>query len=112
MKILELKKIINRFKNPHLSDDVTRVGREPIRKLSQNDRLIKPMLTATGYGYPADAIITGIGAALRYDAADDEQAVRLQDMIDKNGVINTFKEISGVEDTAILNAVKEAYDRA
>ncbi len=36
-----IDKIINRFKNPYLKDDVARVGREPLRKLNENDRLIK-----------------------------------------------------------------------
>ena len=41
-----IDKIIGRFRNPYLKDDVTRVGREPLRKLSASDRLVKPMLTA------------------------------------------------------------------
>lgn len=34
-----IDKIIGRFTNPYLCDDVTRVGREPLRKLSAGDRL-------------------------------------------------------------------------
>lgn len=41
-----IDKIIGRFRNPYLCDDVTRVGREPLRKLSAGDRLVRPILTA------------------------------------------------------------------
>lgn len=73
-----IDKIIGRFKNPYLKDDVARVGREPIRKLSPSDRLIKPLMTAIEYGLPVDNIIIGIGAALHYDNTADKQSVELQ----------------------------------
>jgi mannitol-1-phosphate 5-dehydrogenase len=37
-----VNKIIARFSNPDLKDAVTRVGRQPLRKLSRNERLISP----------------------------------------------------------------------
>ncbi len=35
-----IQKILGRFENPYLKDDVERVGRQPLRKLSAGDRLI------------------------------------------------------------------------
>lgn len=55
-----IDKIIGRFKNPYLKDDVARVGREPLRKLSSTDRLVKPMMTAREYGLPCDKLLLGI----------------------------------------------------
>ena len=105
-----INKIIGRFKNPYLQDDVTRVGREPLRKLSPTDRLIKPTMTALEYDLPADHLIYGIGAALHYDNPEDKQAVELQEKIAAKGVVEAFKEISGVTDEKVLAAVKAAYD--
>ncbi len=47
-----IQKILGRFENPYLKDDVERVGRQPLRKLSAGDRLIKPLLGTLEYGLP------------------------------------------------------------
>ncbi|MBQ8803075.1 MAG: mannitol-1-phosphate 5-dehydrogenase [Tyzzerella sp.] len=106
-----IEKIIKRFKNPYLNDDVARVGREPLRKLSATDRLIKPTMTALGFGLPVDKLIVGIAAALRYNNPEDPQSLEVQAKIAEKGVVEALREISGVEDEAFLAQVKEAYDK-
>lgn len=106
-----IDKIINRFKNPYLQDDVARVGREPLRKLSADDRLISPLTTAMSYGLPVDKLILGIGAALRYNNPDDAQSQELQAKIAEKGVAAAFSEVSGVTDAALLEQVTKAYDQ-
>ncbi|MCD7756607.1 MAG: mannitol-1-phosphate 5-dehydrogenase [Clostridiales bacterium] len=106
-----IEKIIGRFKNPYLQDDVTRVGREPLRKLSATDRLVSPLQTAMKYGLPVDKLIVGIGAALRYNNPEDPQSVELQSKIAEKGVAAAFSEVSGVTDQAILDQVAAAYDQ-
>ena len=106
-----IDKIISRFKNPHLQDDVTRVGREPLRKLSANDRLIKPTMTAREYGFATPNLVLGIGAALHYDNAEDPQSVQLQQAIAEAGVAKAFEQFSGVPAENELTAqVLEAYN--
>ena len=104
-----IEKIIKRFKNPYLQDDVKRVGREPLRKLSDSDRLIKPMNTALQYSLPIDALIQGIGAAFNYVNPDDPQAVQMQEQIAKDGFEKACREITGIQDEAIIQKLKEAY---
>lgn len=106
-----IDKIINRFKNPYLKDDVTRVGREPLRKLSADDRLVSPLTTAMSYGLPVDKLVLGIGAALRYSNPEDAQSKELQEKIAAKGVAAAFSEISGVTDTALLEQVTKAYEQ-
>ena len=106
-----IKKIIGRFKNPYLQDDVTRVGREPLRKLSPTDRLIKPMVTAAGYGLPVDHLVIGAGAALHYDNPNDKQSVELQEKIGAQGVRAAAAEITGLTDEGLLDAIVAEYEK-
>lgn len=106
-----IEKIIGRFKNPYLQDDVTRVGREPLRKLSPSDRLISPLTTAAGYGLPVDHLIVGIGAALRYDNPEDMQSAELQAKIAEVGVRAAAAEVTGLTDSMILDAIVAEYEK-
>lgn len=105
-----IDKIIERFKNVYLNDDVVRVGREPLRKLSESDRLIKPLLTARGYGYNTDNLILGIGASLHYKNESDEQSAKLQELINQKGVVNAVSEISNISDNELLIEISKAYE--
>lgn len=106
-----IKKIISRFKNPYLQDDVTRVGREPLRKLSPTDRLIKPLMTATGYGFPVDHLLVGVGAALHYNNPEDKQSVELQEKIAEKGVRAAAAEITGLTDEVLLDKIVAEYEK-
>ena len=106
-----IDKIIGRFRNPHLQDDVTRVGREPLRKLSANDRLIKPTMTAVEHGFATPNLVLGIGAALHYNNPEDPQSVQLQQAISEVGVAKAFEQFSGVSaDSELAAQVLAAYD--
>ena len=106
-----IDKIIGRFRNPHLQDDVTRVGREPLRKLSANDRLIKPTMTAIEHGFSTPNLVLGIGAALHYNNPEDPQSVQLQQAISEVGVAKAFEQFSGVSaDSELAAQVLAAYD--
>ncbi|MDO5547120.1 MAG: mannitol-1-phosphate 5-dehydrogenase [Eubacteriales bacterium] len=105
-----IDKIIGRFKNPYLKDDVTRVGREPLRKLSPTDRLTKPMMTAYGYGLPVDHLLIGMGAALHYDNPEDAQSVELQGKIKELGLVAAIKEVTGITEDALIDRIAEAYN--
>ena len=106
-----IDKILNRFKNPYLNDDVKRVGREPLRKLSAKDRLVNPLMTAKSYGISVDNLIIGVGAALHYDNPEDAQSVELQQTIKDLGVKEAVKKISEIKDEELLNAIETSYQK-
>ena len=106
-----IDKIIGRFRNPYLKDDVTRVGREPLRKLSATDRLVKPMLTAVEGGFEVDNLILGIGAALHYSSADDAQSVTLQQLIAEKGLREAVIEVTSLDAASpLVERIVEAYN--
>ena len=107
-----IEKILKRFTNPYLQDDVNRVGREPIRKLSPEERLVKPLNTALSYDLCVDHLIQGIGNALHFDSKDDKQAIELQEMIKKDGLEETIKEVTKIKDSKVIEKIIKAYKEA
>lgn len=93
-----IQKIIERFKNPYISDEVTRVGRGPIRKLGGRDRLIRP---ATVYMEVTNKqpiyLPKVIATVLNYENEQDEEAVKLRQMIANEGYEKTLQNVSGLE---------------
>jgi mannitol-1-phosphate 5-dehydrogenase len=105
-----IEKILGRFANPYLVDEVDRVGRQPIRKLGAGDRLIKPLIGTMEYGIANDHLIQGIAAAFCYVNADDPQAVELQQMLADKGLKETLAHYSGLSvDSNEATRVEAAY---
>ena len=105
-----IEKILRRFSNPYLKDDVDRVGREPLRKLAPNDRLILPMLTARGFGLPYDKLLLAIGAALHFDNPADPQSVEMLAAIAAEGVAATVVKYTGLAaDDPVVAEIEAAY---
>ncbi|SDX35198.1 mannitol-1-phosphate 5-dehydrogenase [Paenibacillus sp. PDC88] len=91
-----IDKIENRFKNPYIRDEVIRVGREPLRKLGANDRLVGPANMAIEYGLPHEGLLTGIAAAFHYDNPQDPQSLELQSLIKSKGIEAAITEVTGI----------------
>jgi len=99
-----------RFGNPLLMDTVQRVGRDPLRKLGPNDRLVGSARLCEKHGVFPGFIAKVCGAALLYDQADDPDALKLQDKIKAQGVEKTLKDVSGVDPRSDLgNAIVKSY---
>ena len=67
-------------------DTLARVGRDTIRKLQPDDRLIGPAKLAYRYGVQPANLIRGAAAALRFSNNDDPQAVELQTTVGETGI--------------------------
>lgn|SRR5690625_280839 len=104
--------IIERFMNPYISDEVTRVGRGPLRKLGPNDRLIRPALLYMDVtGKEPIHLAKVISAVLHYENQEDAEAVELQDMIIQNGLENTLQTITGLDKShRLLQIILREYN--
>ncbi|MCW2255271.1 mannitol-1-phosphate 5-dehydrogenase [Providencia alcalifaciens] len=107
-----IEKILSRFANPHLHDAVERVGRQPMRKLSPEDRLIKPLLGTLEYQVPNHNLIIGIAAALHFRCETDPQAQEMARCIDENGLIKAVEQLCRLANyPQIVEAICQEYYR-
>jgi len=98
-----IQKILGRFTNKHITDEVTRVGRAPIRKLGPNDRLVSPAKQYLELFRKSPAhLVKGITAALKFDFKEDAEAVRLQETIQNHGVKAAIQAYCGLDADAEL----------
>lgn len=105
------KKIIGRFENEYLQDEVFRVGRDPIRKLASNDRLITPLKICSELKIEVTNMVYGIAAGYLFNYSEDEKAVEIQNSIRDNGLAKTISVVSGlsVEDP-LINMIMSKYE--
>ena len=112
--------LLSRFSNRNMADQVLRVGRDPIRKLGPNDRLISGAKLALEYnGTLPINVIKGIAAAFLFDAKEDPSACELQDRIKNEGVVSVLSDLCGIEPDSELGKaivaeiplVREAFSK-
>jgi mannitol-1-phosphate 5-dehydrogenase len=89
-------KILQRFANPHLPDTVDRVGRQPLRKLSRNERLIGPAAELAERGVRPQHLLATVDAALSFDVPDDPESVELQRLLRTLSAAEATERICGL----------------
>ena len=109
----EVREDINlRFSNPMMMDTIQRVGRDPIRKLGADDRLLGSAHLCLSQGIFPKGVAIVCAAALCYDEPNDPRAVELQDRIEQAGVEATLREVSSLDPESELGkTIINAYRR-
>lgn len=103
--------IIGRFTKPGMSDPISRVAREPIRKISTNDRIMGPAIRCEELGLDNTCLLRGCACALKYVNDDDPQAVELQKYIAENGVEAAIIRYIGLKpEDRMTKAIIREYD--
>ncbi|MFO3687994.1 mannitol-1-phosphate 5-dehydrogenase [Staphylococcus felis] len=94
--------IIERFKNPYLSDDITRVGRGILRKLGPNDRIMKPLNFLYKHQKKYDMLLLLAAYALQYHDSDDKEAIKKDELIKSNGIQTFLKDYTGIDEKLVV----------
>lgn len=90
------KELIERFKNKKLKDTILRVGRDPFRKLSKNDRLIGALKRCKSKNKPEEIVLKGIAAAILFDNPEDEGVRIIKEKISEIGTFQFLQTHCGL----------------
>ncbi|WP_313469186.1 mannitol-1-phosphate 5-dehydrogenase [Carnobacterium sp.] len=106
-----IEKILSRFMNPYISDDITRVARTPMRKLGYDERFIRPIREANERNLSTDHLIKTVAKILVYRDAADEESQKLAELLAEKPVEEVIKEVTSLKDTALINKITEEYNK-
>jgi len=107
-----IEDLIARFGNVALGDTVARVGRDPIRKLARDERLVGGALLAMEYGVEPKTLAEAVAAALHFREPGDQSAERLQEMLREHGIDHVLQCVCGLEPNhPLAEMVKNAWRR-
>lgn len=107
--------LIRRFSNRTLADTIFRVGCDLSRKLSFDDRIITPLMSAYKNGLPYDRIAKVLVSALSFKATDINGKMYPPDIefhegLKECGILHTLEKICGLakyEAIQFLNQINE-----
>ncbi len=87
---------LERLGNPVIDDQVARVGRQPLRKLSRNERLVGPAAYSAELGHEPKAILEVVFAALLFRDDGDSEVLELAEIIETQSVADCVAKICGI----------------
>lgn len=100
--------LIRRFANRKLGDQVERVARDPLRKLGPRDRLIGAANMCLEQGVEPRGLAFAAAAAIRYDHPADLAALRIQELIARDGLMGFLAAHCGLNESSPLPSLIEA----
>jgi mannitol-1-phosphate 5-dehydrogenase len=93
-----VQEILARLANRVLADPISRLARDPLRKLAPGDRLVGAARLAERHGIRPQGLAWGIAAALAYDDPDDTHAVELQTRLAREGLNGILHHVCDIEE--------------
>lgn len=104
-----ITKILSRFVNPYISDDITRVARTPIRKLGYDERFIRPIREANERGLETTYLVKTVAKALLYRDSNDEESQQLEKLLQNKSVEEVIREVTQLKDETVIDRIAKEY---
>lgn len=104
-------KTVNRFKNDKIVDELSRVARNPLTKLSDGERYISPLKVLIDNGGSYNALCQAVAYGLSYNNPQEPQAVEIKTLITEKGIEVAVKQITGLEDDHAIKVITETYNQ-
>ena len=105
------QKIVARFKNPYISDAITRVARTPIRKLGYDERFIHPIRELHDRNLSYQQLLTVVGLIFNYRDEKDEQSVELQKMLQNESLEAVVRKVTQLTDETLIAEIVAAASK-
>lgn len=105
------QKIVARFKNPYISDAITRVARTPIRKLGYDERFIRPIRELHDRNLSYQQLLTVVGLIFNYRDEKDEQSVELQKMLQNESLEAVVRKVTQLTDETLIAEIVAAASK-
>lgn len=103
------QQILSRFANSRLGDTVSRVARDPMRKLSPQLYFSRPIALMLQLGYRVHYLAMAAAAALKYRSDNDSQSLQIGQMIDEIGVEGCVEKICEISDRDTIAEIAKQY---
>lgn len=104
--------LLKRYSNKFLKDTVSRVGRDPKRKLSANDRLTGAVIFCQKNGINPQYILYGIAAAFCFYLKDDISSFEVRNAIKADGMEKALHTFTGIKQgTSVFGDIIKLYEK-
>lgn len=100
-----INKLLQRFKNKDINDQLIRIARNPIQKLGLNERFMIPLLGLYDAGLPHDALVHATASVFLFDSDDDKQSVTLQSRLNSEPLEDVIRDITGIDEESLIEQI-------
>jgi len=108
--------LLLRFKNPTLGDTIYRVGRDLLRKLGPEDRIVGSIKLCLKHSILPKNIALGLASAMFFKATDENGKRYANDIVFhereiSKGIEHVLKNVCKLENSEVINIIKDYYER-